>query len=253
MNPSQVTPELIANAQGGDSDAMWTIVSAFEGLLLSAVRSMAPKATDDDRDDLLQEARAALIQYVRAYKTGSSSAALHTFAHHGVRRAVAEEWARMSTGLTMDPTTVIRVKRALWQADGDVDRAWALLSAATDPRDRMSRERFVAAVEALGDVMSLEAPAAGGDQDTNLADTIPDPTADFTDSTVRRDLARFLLREIPKRQSLALRAFHGIGMTRMTDADTALDMQVTPVSVRTFRTKGIASCRSVAAAHGIAA
>lgn len=254
MAANEVTDALITAAQGGDRDAMWQIVSAYEGVLVSTVRSVAPNATTDQFDDLLQEARCTLLQHISAFDAGSSSAQLHTFAHRAIRRTVATEWVKMSTGVTIEPSSALAVRRALHQTQGDAEGAWMIVSSDIDPRRRMSREVFVAILEALEGADSLDAPA-GGDEDGSgtVGDMLPDPDADFTTDTQRRELARFLLSQIAHRQSFALRAFYGIGMTQMTDQEAALDMQISTIRVRTLRNDGIASARRVAVLHDIAA
>ncbi|MFD4699816.1 sigma factor [Streptomyces niveus] len=261
MSRVEVTDEQIREAQAGNGDAMWAIVSAFDPMLSNVIKSVAPGANAEDREDLLQEARAVLIQHVRDYDSSSSSAALHTFAYRTVRRAVAEEWVRSSTSLTIDPTAAIRVKRAVWDTDGDIEGAWMIVSSDVNPKRRMSREKFQAVIEAIAGTLSMDQPVSasqggghtGKQQDTVLADTIPDASSDFTDAGERRDLARYLLREIPTRQSLALRAFYGIGMTKAPDNEVAADMAVSLAALRKLRSNGISSARAVAHTHGLAA
>lgn len=253
MTPLQITDDLIRAAQGGDSDAMWTIVEAHESMIRGVVRSTAPGASAEDVEDLMQEGRATLIQRVRDYTTDTSAAKLSTFAHPTIRLVIREEWVRKTCATSVDPTFIIRVKRALWLAEGDRERAWRILTDDTDPTHTVSRDRFTAALEAMAGVEWLDAPQGDGDNSATLADTIPDPASDFTNPTERVDLARFLLREIPKRESLTLRAFYGIGMTRQDDTETATDLDTTPGNVRAIRSRGVRSCRSTASVHGLAA
>ncbi|MFI9123830.1 helix-turn-helix domain-containing protein [Streptomyces bikiniensis] len=259
MTRIEVTDALITAAQGGDSDAMWQILSAYEGVMKSAIRTEASKADQDQAEDLLQDARAILIQHVRDFDASSSAAKLSTYAHKAIRHGVALAWTSMSSAVTVEPYTVLAVKRALWRTKGDVEAAWAMVGEGEDERRRMSRETFVSVLEALKEAMSIDMPKKSNAKNTNVCDqaplseTIPDPDSDFTDPVARRDLARFLLREIPPRQSFTLRAFHGIGMTRMDDTEAALDLAVRLPALRKLRSRGIDSCRSVAAAHGIAA
>lgn len=134
-----------------------------------------------------------------------------------------------------------------------------IVSSDTDPKRRMSREKFRAVLEALAEVDSLDTPLVtsqtshGGRGDVTLADTIPDSSSDFTDAGERRDLARYLLREIPTRQSLALRAFYGIGMSKAPDNETAADMAVSLAALRKLRSNGVISARAVAHTHDLAA
>lgn len=254
MTRIQVTDEQIRDAQGGDSDAMWAIVESFDHMLRGIVRSVAPNAGQDDAEDLLQDARVALIQRVRSYDSTSSAAELHTYAYLSIRRAVAEEAVKYSTSLSVEPTAVVRVKHALWNAGGDLDAAWAALSEFSDSRKSMSREVFVSVVEALVDSVSLDSPAAGGGDDApTLTESIPDPDSGFTDSADRRALARWLLSQLAPRQSYALRAFYGIGMQQQTDAETCADMAVKPGTLRETRRRGIETARTISSRHALAA
>ncbi len=256
MSRVTVTDEQIKAAQGGDDMAMWEIVTAFDGMFSSMIRSAAPKATTEDAEDLLQEARVVLIQHVRSYNSDSSSASLTSFVFQAARRRIAEEYIRNTTELTVDPTAVLRVRRALWHSGGNVDDAWATLSTCSNTSGRMERERFMAIVEALGVVERLDAPAGGEDTDgtsLTIADVLPDTSGDVADSAKRVDLARWLLTQIPQRQAYALRAFHGIQMSQQDDAQTCTDMGVKPARLRALRHDGINSARRVADAHGIAA
>ncbi|WP_326812139.1 sigma factor [Streptomyces scopuliridis] len=261
MSRTKVTDEMIHAAQAGDSDAMWSIVSAYEPTIKGLIASIAPSASRESAEDLLQEGRAALIQHVRDYNTGSSAAQLSTYAHQGVRRAIASAWVESTTSLSVDSSTALTVKRALWQTEGDIEGAWMIVGSNEDPRRRMSREAFIATVEAIADTVSLDGPATTGrwsgegvrgDSEV-LVDTIPDPASDFTDPTERRELARFLMREIPQRQSLALRAFYGVGMSKTPDSEMAADMEIRLSALRKLRSNGVTSARKVAGQHDIAA
>ncbi|WP_406324034.1 sigma factor [Streptomyces niveus] len=258
MSRIEVTDELIREAQAGNGDAMWEIVSAYEPMLKAAIRSVAPSAGQDDTEGLLQEARATLIQHVRDYDTEASAASLYTYAHRAVRRAVAEEWLNATTSLTVEASTALTVKRALWEAGGDVEGAWLAVSSATDAKRRLSWEVFTSVIEALADVACLDegVKVRSGDSQVGhatLADTIPDASSDFTDPVERRELARYLLSQIPSRQSLALRAFYGIGMSQSPDAETAADMAVTLAALRKLRSNGVISARAAAHTHDLAA
>ncbi|MEV4972008.1 helix-turn-helix domain-containing protein [Streptomyces scopuliridis] len=260
MSRMKVTDETIHAAQAGDSDAMWSIVSAYEPTIRSLISSVAPSASRESGEDLLQEGRAALIQHVRDYDTVSSAAQLSTYAHQGVRRAIAAAWVESTTTLSVDASTALTVRRALWQTEGDIEGAWMIVGSNENPRRRMSREAFIATVEALGDVESLDMPADGRKNGSGrdgaaitLGDTIPDAASDFTDPTERRELARFLMQEIPQRQSLALRAFYGVGMSRTPDNEVAADMGLRMSALRQLRSKGVKSARKVADQHDIAA
>lgn len=256
-HPVSVTDTQITAAQGGDDLAMWEIISAYEPMIWSVIRSVAPGADESRSEDLLQEARMVMIQHVRSYNTGADSASLSSFAYRAVRRAIAEEWIRMTNAFKVDPTSVIRVRRALWEADGDVEGAWVSVSTAADLTHRMSREAFVSVCEALADVDSLEAPLPIGDHGTTLRDTVPDSTSDFTDAAERRDLAHYLLREIAPRQSYALRAFHGIGMQEQPDEDVSDELGISRTrkceALRQLRQRGVSSARIVATARSFKA
>lgn len=249
MSRIEVTDELICAAQAGDSTAMWEIVEAMEPMLSSIVRSAAPRAGAEDAEDLLQEARVALIQHVRDYDSSVSAATLSSFAYRAIRRSVQETHVSMTTALSVDPGAALRVKRAMWDAGGNVEDAWRALSSNAQHRNQMSRERFMATLEALATTDSLDAPAGGEDADGSgltLSDVIADPMATMTDSVERRDYARWLMTQIPPRQALALRSFYGVNMTQQNDAQTADEMGIRPVALRRLRTNGCESARKVA-------
>jgi RNA polymerase primary sigma factor len=256
MTPTQVTDEMISAAQDGDNDAMWSVISGSDSALRGIVRSAAPGARGEDAEDLLQEARAALVQRVRDYDSSASSAALMTFAYRAIRRTVAEEWVRMSTGLTVDAGTAIRVKRSLVDFDGNREAAYLSMHA----KYGTSREVFMGTLEALADVESLEGPSGvyshkgvKTDSETTLADTIPDTSSEFTDTHERRDLARWLMTQISPRQSYALRAFFGVGMLKAEDDEVAAHLQTQRTAVRRLRSTGVQNARNVASRHAIAA
>ncbi|MFI2212990.1 sigma factor [Streptomyces sp. NPDC020141] len=254
----EITDTLIRSAQGGDHDAMWTIVSAHDAIIASVIQDVAPAAGSADREDLMQEARAALIQHLYDYDTEASTAKLATYAYRGIRGAVADAWTHMRSGVSVEPSTLRTVRKALADADGDVGAAWKAVSEGLDVGRRLTWQRFRSALEALPDPLSLTGPAhsrgAGGDEKVTLADVIPSTDAvDVSQSIHQRTTARFLLGEIAPRRSLALRVYYGIGMTQMEDAEAASTLGVRPSTLRALRTRGIESARKVAAAHGIAA
>ncbi|MET9126950.1 hypothetical protein [Streptomyces sp. NPDC004528] len=252
MSRTEVTDELIHAAQGGDADAMWSIVETMDPMLKSIIRSAVPRASSDDVDDLMQEARAVVIQRVRDYNSGADSASFTGFVFREVRRTVQEVHVGMSTALSVDPGAALRVKRAIWNAGGNVEEAWLALSSVSESRDQMSRERFMSTLEALALTDSLDAPAGGEDGDGSgltLSDVIADPTATMTDSVERRDYARWLMTQIPPRQAFTLRAYYGVSMTAQPDAQTADEMGIRPAAVRRLRTNGCESARKVANVH----
>ncbi|MYR43116.1 helix-turn-helix domain-containing protein [Streptomyces sp. SID5910] len=254
MSRVTVTDEQIQAAQAGDEAAMWEIVQAFDSMFSGMIRSVGASGASHE-EDLLQEARVVLIQHVRSYETGADAAKLTSYVFQAARRRIAEENVVHTTELTTDPTAVLRVRRALWHADGNVDEAWRTLSACSNTKNRMERERFMSVVEALAGTERLDAPVgddSGGDALT-LADVIPDPTAQSVDSFERIDLARWLMTQIPQRQAFALRAFYGVGMTKQEEPETCADLTVKPATLRQLRSRGLANANSVAIAHGFAA
>jgi RNA polymerase primary sigma factor len=226
-------------------------VEAHESVLAGIVRSVAPTADRDAAEDLMQEARVALIQHIRAYDTSQSAAQLHTFAYRACRRAVAEEWIRATVGLTIDVTAVLRVKQVLATVEGDIEGAWMIISTA-DGHRRMSRETFMAVLDALRGAESLDS-VVGDEDGVTLAETIPDPESDFATVTDRRDLARWLLTQIKPSHAYALRAFYGIGMERIPDEELCVELGIQRRAVSTLRSRGVERARTVAASFDIAA
>lgn len=254
MTPT-FTDETVAAAQAGDSDAMWEIVSAHEALFSALVHQIAPKPTREQREDLLQEARAVLVERIRDYTAESSTASLTTYLYRTLRGAVTEAWIRMSTGLTVETSTIVRVRRALAEAGGNTELACLTLNA----RHRLDRATFLAAIDAMGTIDSLDTPVSSkhgsgdGNNELTLADVIADPTTDVTDPTERRELAAWLLSQIESRQSYALRSYHGVGMEQAEDTVVAFHLRVEPANVRKLRSRGIDAARVVAARHDLAA
>lgn len=252
-----VTTEQIRAAQGGDSDAMWAVISAYEPMLRATIRKTASAADQEDVDDLLQDARVALMECLRSYDTTiPEGVGLNAYARRAVQRVVADGWLAAQTSLSVEPGAGHRVKHALWLAGGDVERAWTTVSSATDPRRQMSREAFMGVCEALMETHSLEAPQDGPDG-APLGETIPDTSMDVTASSESRDTARYLLSQIPPRQAYALRAFYGVGMTKLPDEQASDELGLSSrgqfAALRQTRTRGIQSARSVAAKQQIAA
>ncbi|MFJ4768506.1 sigma factor [Streptomyces uncialis] len=249
-----VTDDQITAAQAGDADAMWEIVSALDPMLRGIVRQVAPGASSEDVDDMIQEARAVVIQHVHTYTTGATSAALTSYVYRAVRRAIAELRATSESALNVPATAAIRVKHSLWAADGDRDQAWELVNTGSGATHQMKRETFLAVVCALQGAESLDTPAGSdGDDGLTLSDVLPDSVASVTERADRRDLARWLMTQIAPRQSLALRAFYGVGMTRQEDPETAHLMGITAPALRQLRTRGVQTARTVATRHGLAA
>lgn len=248
MDRISVTDEQISAAQAGDGDAMWKIVQALDPMLKQIIRTAVPRANADDMEDLLQEGRAVVIQHVHDYDSVANAASLTSFVYREVRRTVQEAHVGMTTPVAIDAATVLEVRRALWSAAGNVDDAWTTLSAEPAKR-RMSRERFMGALEALASTDSFDAPVNGEDADGSgltLSDVVADPTSSMTDDVVRRDYARWLMTQIPARQSYALRAFYGVHMTAVPDAEAAAHLGVKTGTVRALRTSGCASARRAA-------
>jgi RNA polymerase primary sigma factor len=253
MTRVEVSDEQIKAAQDGDSMAMWEIVQGFDPMFAGMIRSVAPGATAEDAEDLLQEARALLIQRIRDYDSDSSSATLTSYVYRAIRRRMAEEHVEQTTALSVDPSAVLRVRRALWEAKGDVEAAWASVSSADNGKARMERERFMSVLECLAPTERLDGPAGGQDADGSdlvLAEVIADPAGDMTNVVERRDYARWLMTQIAPRQSLALRLFYGVNMERMEDAAAADELGVTRNNLRQLRNAGCASARRVAVLHG---
>lgn len=252
--PATVSDALITAAQAGDNDAMWSIVSLCDPLLNGIVRQVAPASKGEDAEDLLQEARAALIQRIRSYDSTSSSAALQTYVYAFVRRAVAESWVRMSTGLSVEPTLLLWVRKALADWDGNREAAFLAVNA----HHTVERSTFMAAVEAMGAMESWDASVGGSRSSTmgenlTLSEIIADPSGDVTDPVERRELAHWLMEQINPRQSYALRSYYGVGMEKADDTAVSMHLRVTPANVRKIRTRGITAAQTVAQSNDLAA
>lgn len=261
MSRNDITDAQILAAQGGDSDAMWAVVMGCDAMLRGIVRSVAPNANREDAEDYLQEARAVVIQHVKDYKSGSSAASLTSYLYRAARRAVQEAHIDATCAVSLPATAAIKVRHLLWKHAGNAAKVWEELEEEASATHKISRESFLAILDALAESTSFDSPvsqgvgrAAGeGREPLTLADVTPDLSSEITAPTERRDLARWLLTQIPQRQAYALRAFYGIGMTRQEDAETCVDLAVKPGPLRVLRTRGTDRARVVADAHGLTA
>lgn len=261
MTRTQVTAETIAAAQAGDSMALWEVVQAFDDMAHGIIRDVTRGTAGDQGEDLLQEARAVIVERLRDYDSDASTAQFATYIYPRIRRAIVEEWTRSTSALTVDPTMVIRVRRALAQAEGDIDKALADINSSAQRRHHTTRETVLAVVDVLFGTVSLDAPVPPARENVGTGnhgigphrDTIADPTADVTSPMERRDLAHWLMTQIPSRQSYALRAFYGVNMTATADADTAAHLQTSRGAVRELRSAGVRSARKAALANNLAA
>jgi RNA polymerase primary sigma factor len=250
MSRDDISTEQIRAAQTGDSDAMWAVVQGCDAMLRGIVRSVAPGASAEDAEDYLQEARVTLIQHVRDYDSEGSAAKLTSYVYRAARRAVTAAHIANTCAVTVPATATITIRHLLWSHAGDVEKVWAELQEEKSATHRISREMFVAILEAITESTSLDASAGGEDADGSnltLADVIADPSSEPTDAIERRDYARWLMTQIPQRQSFALRAFYGVNMTSMTDAEAANTMGVKLNNLRQLRSAGCTSARKVAA------
>ncbi|CAM5650067.1 hypothetical protein SFUMM280S_08634 [Streptomyces fumanus] len=106
---------------------MWTVLEAHEPALKSLVRYRGADHDAEDAEDLLQEA-VALMEKLRDYST-DATASLATYTRSTVQRAVSASALKSSHPLSIEQSTAITVKHALWLAEGNVDRAWTIVEA----------------------------------------------------------------------------------------------------------------------------
>ncbi|MFI6444678.1 hypothetical protein [Kitasatospora sp. NPDC050543] len=236
-----ISADRIESAKTGDQDAMWGIVTDLEPMLMSIVRTVtAGQALPEDVEDLMQEARFALITCVASFTTDGPGQ-LQTKAWSAVRNAVTSAWTR-TAAFTVEPSTLLIVRRALARAGGDVDEAYALALAQAGS---LTRATFSAAREALSPMESLDRPVDGDEPGgTTLADTIPDVET-VSGAAVTRDLAEYALSSITARRALVLRATYGVGMPPMEDREIGGHLgNVGPTRVRRIRWDGIRQART---------
>ncbi|MEU7039804.1 sigma factor [Streptomyces varsoviensis] len=252
MPTAVVSPEIVADAVAGESRAVLAVLDAYEPMMKAEIRKAAPTASPDDVDDLLQEARVALLERLRDYDTTHVSAAnLYTYAHHSVRRAIRKQWVRIATDAAIDVDAVLRVRGALFRTDGDFAKAYQKVNEGRSDGRRMSYGTFMEVLSALAEKNSFDAQCAGTEY--TLAETIPDTRVDAMGTVDRRALLTWLMNEIPPRQSLAVRAFYGFGMQQEERSATAVAMGVKVAALDVLRSRGISNARKVATAHGISA
>lgn len=241
-----LTIDQIHAAQSGDDDAMMVVIDAHEGLIKAFIHAATQGAEQPaDRDDLRQEARIALLMAVMDYRT-DSPASLTTFAYQRLEGAVRSAWVAARPGLTAGTSTEQRVRRALYAADGDVEQAWVEVNAGRDAvKNRMTRETFDAAYQALSSMKSLDAQVNGGDgRDTKLtlADVVADP---YASSMTERVEARMMVEQafaaVSPRHEFVMRADYGIDVPVMETAEIADHLGVTPSRVRGVRRDALAA------------
>ncbi|WP_425837453.1 RNA polymerase sigma factor [Streptomyces fractus] len=261
MSRNEINDAQILAAQAGDADAMWAVVMGCDAMLRGIVRSVAPNACREDAEDYLQEARAVVIERVRDYESGASAASLTSYLYRAARRAVQEAHIDATCAVSVPASLAIKVRHLLWQHAGDADKVWEELEKEPVATQRVSRESFLAVLDALAESVSFDTPvsqgagrAAGeGREPLTLADVTPDTSSEITVPSERRDLARWLLTQISHRQALSLRAFYGIGMTRQDDTETCADMGIKATALRQLRFQGTKRARNVADVHGLVA
>ncbi|MEW1551405.1 sigma-70 family RNA polymerase sigma factor [Streptomyces tsukubensis] len=258
MKHTSLTDEIIAAAQGGDPEATATVLEGYTGFMADIVFQVAPKANRDDREDLLQEARAALLEGLRAYDSAvSGGASLATYVRWSLTAAVKNAWTISRAPVTVEPRAVQHVRRALVAADGDVEAAWLIVAAETRSGMGMMRERFLAIMDAMRPAVPFGTPVGPhADADgLTLENTLPalESAAPSASRAESRELAHQLLARVPHRFAYALRAYYGIGMPTLDDKQVADELGVRPATVRKLRERGIAEARTVAARRSLAA
>ncbi|MFI8084322.1 helix-turn-helix domain-containing protein [Kitasatospora sp. NPDC086009] len=239
MSNATISTDIITSAKTGDREAMWSIVASLEPMLANIVRTVtAGQATGEDVADLMQEARIALITSVSSYDT-DGTAQLQTKAWPAVRGAVAAAWMGTRPG-SVDPQKLVRVRRALAQSGGDMDKAFEIVNATA----HVSRRLFDAACFALTPVESLDRPVDDQEGSMTLGDTLADVSS-AADASDARDLADIVLASVTARRALVLRGSYGIGMPPMEDAEIGGHIGVGPARVRRIRWDGIQQGRTV--------
>lgn len=240
-----ISTDTIQCAQAGDSDAMWQILTEVEPMMRHVIYTVTGgQASTDDADDLLQEARAVVIARVHSYDT-AGPACLQTRVYREVQGVIARAWISARSAATPDPDVVLRVRRALGEAEGDVEAAAGRLDTLPAGR-RVSRTRFMAALEALMEPSDLGERIGNGESTLTLADVLPDTRDDdIAERAARRDLADRALASVTPRRSLVLRATYGVGMPPMEDAEIGGHLgHVTPTRVRRIRWDGLKQARA---------
>ncbi|MFE3144781.1 sigma factor [Streptomyces scopuliridis] len=247
MSENTVTIELIQRAQGGDEYAMVEVIDAHVTLVESFITATLPDgAPTEDRDDLRQEARIAIMTAVMDYRT-DSPATLTTFAYRRLQRAVKSAWVSMRPGLSSGSSTEERVRRALYATD-TVEAAWEKVNEGrSSMRDRMTRPTFDAAVVAVRYPVSMEYTVReSNDYDGRDATTLADVTADpYASTMTERVEARMMVDQVfagvSPRHEFVMRADYGIDVPVLESAEIGAHLDVTPARVRGIRRDALAS------------
>ncbi|MFE6498144.1 sigma-70 family RNA polymerase sigma factor [Streptomyces sp. NPDC057748] len=244
-----LTIETVRAAQGGDEASVVAVLDAHAGLIESFIdAATSGKSQEADRDDLRQEARIAILTALDDYRT-DSAATLTTFVYRKLEGVVRSGWVSLRPGLSAGTSTEQRVRRALAQAGGDFEQAWEVVNSGKGGKDRMSRDTFLAAYEALSAPLPFDAPM-GGEQkgDASNALTLADVTADpyastMTDRVEARMMVEQVFAAVTPRHEFVMRADYGIDIPLMESAEIADRLGITPSRVRGVRAAALASAR----------
>ncbi|MFD5504634.1 helix-turn-helix domain-containing protein [Streptomyces sp. NPDC127061] len=246
---STLTTEQIQAAQGGDEAAMVAVLDAHAVLIESFINATtAGKAAETDKDDLRQEARIAVLTALDDYRT-DSAAKLTTFVYRKLEAAVRTGWVALRPGLSTGTSTEQRVRRAVAEAEGDIELAWVVVNENQPRKAQMARETFDAIVLALTPMDSMDArPGPYSrqplDGEITLADVTADPyTSSMTDQVEAQMMVEQAFEAVSPRHEFIMRADYGIDIPLMESAEIADRLGITPSRVRGVRADALASAR----------
>lgn len=219
--PASSEVELIAAAQMGDGTATAQLIDKY----MPAIRGAARQYATVDRDDAEQEALCTFLECLREFDPARGKEFRQLFANR-IGAAVAA-LAANAEPFTVEPREYRRFLAMLRDADGDVNRAYAL---ANGGRHGMSRSKFVAIYNAVRGTASLDQLTEGAVID-GTRDVIAHPieAADRTVMTTQAEIAdaHFALGALDERGRKVCRLAYGFDTDHaMSDAEVAVNMPI---------------------------
>ena len=236
---SRLTPEeeraLVCAAQRDDSGWRPALVDAYLPLIASLARRFpAPRTVD--RDDLIQEGIAGLLDALRRYDPERGTP-FWAYASWWVRRGMQQLVAELARPVVLSDSAarelahINRARRGHMASHGREPTTSQIASATTIERSRV--ERLVAAGMTGGSLSSHDA----------VADPDGESAIDRIDEQVAGGQIEDLLAELPDRDRAVIRARYGLGMATSTLREVGARLGLTGEAVRQIELRALARLR----------
>lgn len=226
---------LVCAAQRDDAGWRPALVGAYLPLIVSLARRFPARATVD-RDDLIQEGIAGLLQALRRYDPGLGTP-FWGYASWWVRRGMQQlvaELARpvvLSDRAARELAQISHARRSHLESHGREPTTSQLATATTIERSRV--EQLVAAGRTGASLSSHDA----------VADLDGENAMERTDAQVAGEQIEDLLAELPDRDRAVIRARYGLGMATSTLREVGARLGLTSEAVRQIQLRALARLR----------